>query len=335
MPDDASERAPYRVPAPRAGELVAWPAGFGTRYLVFVDVEEEFDWRRPRERRNRSVTAMAAFPDAQRRFGDEGIGLTCMVDHPVATDPTAVAILRRAVEDGQAEIGAQLHAWVTPPFDETLTSANSYPGNLPRTLEAAKIDALTAALTRAFGRPPRAYRAGRYGIGPNTLSLLAERGYRVDSSIRARYDYRADGGPDARTVGSAAFRRDGLIELPLTTVYTGAARRLGGALYGMAGHVPHARGALARTALLSRVALTPEDMPIVDALEAVRVAAGEGERLLIFSFHSPSLAPGHTPYVRDLADLAAFWDWWRAMFAHLRRLDVQPATLNEVIGAAG
>ena len=330
MPD-----VPYRCPAPLPGERIAWDAVFGSRFLVFVDVEEEFDWARPLARESRGTTAMAAFPEAHRRFADRGVGLVCMVDHPVATDPTAVAILQRVVEDGRSEIGAQLHAWVTPPFDEPLTRANSYPGNLPPPLEAAKIGVLTEALSTAFGRRPRSYRAGRYGIGPATLALLAERGYRIDTSVRARYDYSADGGPDFREVGPAAYRREGLIELPLTTVYTGRARRAGPALHALAGRLPHVRGALARSGMLSRVALTPEDMPIADALEAVSIAHGEGERLLTFSFHSPSLAIGHTPYVRDAADLAAFHDWWRAMFAHLDRLGIRSTTLDEAIAAAG
>ncbi|HEX8484184.1 polysaccharide deacetylase family protein [Sphingomonas sp.] len=326
---------PYRVAAARDDERVAWPASFGTRFIVFVDVEEEFDWQRPRARENRATTAMAAFADAHLRFANEGVGLACMVDHPVATDPRSIDILRRVVEDDRSEIGAQLHAWVTPPFDEALSAVNSYPGNLPPVLEAAKIATLTAALTQAFERAPRAYRAGRYGIGPATLSLLAERGYLMDTSIRARYDYSADGGPDFRGVGNAPFRRDGMIELPLTTVYTGAMRRAGAGLYAAAGVVPHARGVLARSGLLSRVALTPEDMPITDAREAVTVAAGEGERLLVFSFHSPSLAPGHTPYVRDAADLAIFHNWWRAMFAHLRGLGITSVSLEEILAAAG
>ena len=58
--------------------------------------------------------------------------------------------------------------------------------------------------------------------------------------------------------------------------------------------------------LLSRVALTPEDMPIDDAIKAVRVAVGEGVPVLNFAFHSPSLVPGHTPYVRTAADLVRF-----------------------------
>ncbi|WP_374944363.1 polysaccharide deacetylase family protein [Sphingomonas sp.] len=325
---------PYRVPAARDDERVVWPAPFGTRFIVFVDVEEEFDWRRPLSRENRGTTAMAAFPDAHRRFADEGVALACMVDHPVAADARAVDMLRRAVEDGRSSIGAQLHAWVTPPFDEALTPANTYPGNLPPALEAAKLDTMTAALIAAFGRAPLAYRAGRYGIGPHTLPLLAARGYRIDTSMRARYDYRADGGPDFGAIGNVAFVREGMIELPLTTVYTGAARRFGPRLHAAAGTIRHARGVLARTGLLSRVALTPEDMPIADAREAVSVAAGEGTRLLVLSFHSPSLAPGHTPYVRDAADLAQFHGWWTAMFAHLRHHGIAPATLDEVLAAA-
>jgi hypothetical protein len=85
--------------------------------------------------------------------------------------------------------------------------------------------------------------------------------------------------------------------------------------------------------MLSRVSLTPEDMPLPDALEAVRVAVGEGLRVLNFAFHSPSLEPGHTPYVRDAADLAAFWRWWDEVLALLARLGVGNASLAEVLAA--
>ncbi|MCQ8200454.1 hypothetical protein NP568_24615, partial [Vibrio parahaemolyticus] len=78
-----------------------------------------------------------------------------------------------------------------------------------------------------------------------------------------------------------------------------------------------------------RVALTPEDMPIEQALAAVRIAVrDEGQRLLTFSFHSQSLEPGHTPYVRDARDLDRFWRWWDRMFAELDALGVRPTTLE-------
>ena len=331
MNDAATQR--YRVPAPAAAELIDWPSDFGTRFLVFSDVEEEFEWTVPVDRRNRSTAAMAAFPAAHRRFRDQGIGLVCMVDHPVATDPAAADILRRVLEDGRSTIGAQLHAWVTPPYPPEFPS-DSYPGNLPRRWEAAKIDTLTDALVAAFGRRPLAYRAGRYGIGPATIELLASRGYRVDSSVRARYDYRRDGGPDFTAVGAAAYRVGKLVELPLTTVFTGRARAAGPILYPWLSKLPRARGAFARAGLLQRVALTPEDMPVEAALGAIDIAVGEGTRLLSLSFHSPTLAPGNTPYVRDAADLAAFWHWWDRVLARLDGLGVMPTTLDDAIAAA-
>lgn len=322
--------------APYPASLIRWPDTFGTRFTVCVDVEEEFDWTAPLDRASRSTSAMAALPEAHRRFADRGVGLTCLIDHPIAVDPASIAILSRIVEDGRSEIGSQLHAWVNPPFTEAMTPAASYAGNLPAALEAAKLDALTDAITTAFGIRPRVYRAGRYGIGPATHALLAARGYRIDSSVRARYDYSADGGPDFRAVGNAAWRSDGgLIELPLTTVFTGRARRGGAGLYRALRRVPKARGLFARAGLLSRIALTPEDMPIDAALAAVDAAIADGERLLTLSFHSPSLVPGHTPYVRDAADLTLFHRWWDVMLEHLARRGVHPASIADILAGAG
>ena len=333
MATRASPAAPFRPDAPLAADLVAWPAAFGTRFTVFVDTEEEFDWNAPLSRDAHATSAVAALPTAHRRFAADGVPLTYMVDHPIVSDPSAVDILREALRDGVSAVGTQLHPWVNPPFDEALTAANSFAGNLPERQEAAKLDVLTDAIAAAFGVRPQAYRAGRYGIGRNTLRLLAARGYALDSSMRSRYSYAGEGGPDFGGIGNAAFRREGLVELPLTTVHTGLLRGAGALLYRALEHVPRGRGAFARARLLSRVALTPEDMPLADAREAIAVAVGEGLRLLNFSFHSPSLVPGHTPYVRDAADLAAFHHWWDAILADLARRGVQAASLAEVLAA--
>jgi hypothetical protein len=323
----------YRPPLPGAGDFVDWPADFGQRFTIFIDTEEEFDWEAPLSRDARAVNAIAAMPDAARRFADAGAALTFLVDHPVATDPGAIDHMRRACEHSGNAIGTQLHPWVNPPFDEEVCLVNSFAGNLPVALEAAKLDSLTAAITDAFGAP-RIYRAGRYGIGPATLGLLAERGYRFDSSIRAAYDYSGEGGPDFSAHGNRAFRTaSGVIELPFTTVFTGIARGAGGPLHRAAATLPKGIGALARSGMLSRVALTPEEMPIADALEAVRVASGEGLPLLNFAFHSPSLQPGHTIFVRDAADLATFWRWWDAMLELLAQRGIVSASLDDLLAA--
>jgi hypothetical protein len=317
--------------------MVQWPENFGTRFAIFVDTEEEFDWGAPFGRGHGGTGHMLAMSAAHARFAAHGVPLTWLIDYPIATCPHSIEILRGLIADGRSAIGTQLHPWVNPPFDEQLCIHNSFAGNLPASLEEQKLAALTQTIATAFGIPPLVYRAGRYGIGPNSLAALARLGYRADTSMRSGYDYSSQDGPDFSAVASHAFHTgpaQSILELPLTTVFTGALRRGGARLYRQLGSVPRGRGAAARLGMLSRVALTPEDMPLDEALDAVRIAAGEGLRLLNFSFHSPSIEPGHTPYVRDAADLAAFWRWWDAMFALLARLGVAPASLAEVLDAA-
>jgi hypothetical protein len=97
---------------------------------------------------------------------------------------------------------------------------------------------------------------------------------------------------------------------------------------------PALRGVLARLGLLERIALTPVGIAPDEALRAIDVALDDGLPVLVFSFHSPSLGPGHTPYVRDEADLDRFYRWWRTCFEHLARRGVRPTTVREVVAAA-
>lgn len=316
-------------------DRVVWPAAFGRRYLVTVDVEEEFDWQRPFTRSARQVEAVAALPGMHARLADEGVAPVYLVDHPVSADRRAIATVA-ALATGGAEIGAQLHPWVNPPHLELPGEGASFAGNLPTDLEAAKLDALVAAIEAGTGRRPRAYRAGRYGLGPASLDLLAARGLTIDTSMRARHDYRAQGGPDYSAVGNAAFRaRPAVLELPLSTIDLGLWRSAGAWLPRLARRLPRGPGLLARTGLHSRVPLTPEGVSEREAVAAVEAAAGDGERLLVLSFHSPSLVPGNTPYVRDAADLGRFHGWWDAVLPALARHGFAPASLEQVVLAAG
>ncbi|HWU96471.1 MAG TPA: polysaccharide deacetylase family protein [Sphingomonas sp.] len=324
----------YRVPAPDRAARVQWPDDFGTRFTIFVDTEEEFDWGAPLSADADGTRHMAALPPVHARFAAAGVPLTYLIDYPIATSPLAIDVLRGVIEDGRSAIGTQLHPWVNPPHDEEVNGFNSFTGNLPLALQRAKLMALTDAVEQAFGCRPLVYRAGRYGIGPKTQELLAELGYRIDSSMRAGYDYSAEGGPDFSQVPSHAFRIGNLVELPFTTVFTGRMRRSAAGLHRALGHFPRGIGIASRLGLLSRVALTPEDMPLHEAKEAIRVAVGEGLRLLNFAFHSPSVEPGHTPYVRTQADLAAFLRWWDEVLALLDRLGVRAASVDEIIAAA-
>lgn len=317
--------------------VIAWPATFGRRFTVTIDTEEEFDWSQPGAVDDHDVSAIAALPAMHDRLAARGISPIYMVDYVVAASEPAAAVLRDVLaSDPATEIGAQLHSWVTPPFGAADARIETFAGNLPREMEAAKLDRLVTTIERALKRRPRIYRAGRYGVGAHTIAALAARGFCADASMRARFDYSREGGPDFTQVSPSAFQLDvpTMIELPLSTIYTGVLRRHGARWHPLLGRVPRARGLFARTRLLSRVPLTPEGTPVREAIRAIEVASRADEDLLQLSFHSPSLVPGHTPYVRTPRDLQRFHDWWDAVIEELRAHGYAPASLQQVLDAA-
>lgn len=279
--------------------------------LIVVDTEEEFDWTRPFSRESVATRSIPAQARAHEIYDRLGIVPTYVVDYPVATDPAAVRFLGALRDAGRAEIGAHLHPWVTPPHAEPVTTRNSYHCNLPPDLERAKIAALTDAIEKGFGARPTAFKAGRYGYGPNTGRVLADLGYQVDCSFVPHTDLSGDGGPDFRGVPDAPhWLGNGLLEVPLTVGFLGAMPGLGekaGWLFDSPGaerlHIP---GVLARTGLVARSRLSPEGTPAAEQCRLIETMARRGHRMFSLTYHSPSLAPGHTPYVRDEAGLARF-----------------------------
>lgn len=327
---------PNLLEPPGSADLATFREDFGQRFIVTVDTEEEFDWDAPLDRTGHTVVTVPALRKFQQFCESFGVVPTYLVDYPVAMSSFAPQALGAAVSEGRAEVGLQLHPWVTPPFEEEVNEFNSYAGNLPFELEREKLLRLRGRIDEVFGAAPRIYRAGRYGLGPRTAEILIELGIAIDSSVRPRFDYSSSGGPVYRDHPLHPYWADAdrrLLELPLTTVYWGPLRQLGNLVYPHLWRTPSMRGVLARAGLLERIPLTPEGVTAEEALRGVDVALDEGLAVLVFSFHSPSLAPGHTPYVRDDDDLDALYDWWRTLFAHLKQRGVKPTSVTDIMAS--
>ncbi len=321
---------------PDPADRVALPDRFGARFMLFVDTEEEFDWSAPLDRHATAVTHVKGLARAQAWFEASGVNPTWLIDWPIAESPEATALLGQWAADGACAIGAHLHPWVNPPHVEEVSAANSYVGSLPEAAERAKLRLLAARIEQGTGVRPIAYRAGRYGVGPNSARILEEEGFRLDTSVRPRFDYRPQSGPDFSGMPLHLWRagpRRALVELPLSTAYTGALRGLGAPLHRAAEGKGRLAGALSRLGLLSRVPLTPEGVRAEEAVAAIDALLADGVPVLGFSFHSPTLEPGHTPYTRDDADIAAFYRWWDKVLSHLARRGVANASLAELLAA--
>jgi hypothetical protein len=302
-------------PPPRSAFARFDPA-FGQRFMLTIDTEAEFDRARPLVRDGHGLEHVPRLAKFQQFCEREGVVPLYLVDWPVARSARAAEILRGPLAAGQAEIGIRLHPWVTPPFDEDAMPRNAFAGNLPRELEQAKFRNLRDEIARNFGSP-RSYRAGRYGVGPNSPAMLAEAASRstprcARSSTTARKAARLPP-PPARAL--LARRRRRLLELPLTTVFWGMLRSKGEWLYPAMWRCRGCAGC-SRGRLLERIPLTPEGVSVDEAIRGIDIALDDGLPLLVFSFHSPSLRPGHTPTCAARRS-RHLYDWWRRVFAYL------------------
>lgn len=316
---------------PERSALASLPSDFGPRAIVFVDTEEEFDWAGPRGPQHTSTSAIRYLPEFQRLMEAHGYRPCYLIDYPVAANAQSADVIAGLKAGDRCDIGTHLHPWVNPAFGEDFTAVNSFAGNLPAELERAKLIELTERIAKLCGSRPTVYRAGRYGVGPNSAQILEEAGYRLDTSVRPFFDYRTEGGPDFSLHRNEPFwagPSGSLLELPLSVGFLGPLRRAGGLLQRKFGVWA------GRTRLAKRIPLTPEDMPFDDVRRVVQAMLDDGEKLLSFSFHSPSLAPGHTPYVRTSAQLSDFYRWWDKMLALLEGEGVTPASVDDILNAA-
>jgi hypothetical protein len=344
MPNAWSAQLPQacRRASPAPSAAVRLPGGMAERrsrrpqLAVVVDTEEEFDWRSPFGRDNVSTRSIAAQPLAHKIYDRFGVVPTYVVDYPVAADPQARDLLGSLRAEGRAEIGAHLHPWVCPPHEEEVTAFNSYHCNLPPALERAKIEVLTEAVEKGFGARPTVFKAGRYGFGRSTAEAIAQLGYEVDCSFVPHASFTGDGGPSYHGTPDRPFWLDSerrLLEVPMSSGFIGALGSVGGRLPALF-NSPRTRrlrlpGLLARTGLVARSTLTPEGVSAAEQIRLIKALYSRGHRFFTLSYHSPSLTPGNTPYVRNEAELQAFLGRLETVLrAFAEELDGQFTTLT-------
>lgn len=298
---DAIPRHASSIPLPERPHL-----------FVIVDTEEEFDWNAPPSREATTVLAMRHVGRAQQIFDRYGLRPTYVIDYPVASQQAGYEPLQEIHRDGRCHIGGHLHPWVSPPYTEQLSGPNTFMMNIGTALQAQKLEALTAAITDKFGQP-RVFKAGRYGLGRDTVELLDSMGYLVDTSVCPRMDFSELQGPSFAGFDSSPFMlTPRLMELPCTVDYIGWIGHRGRTLHTLASSRPLRRlrgvGVLARTGAVNRVMLSPEGNTLQEMRDLARALARRGCRTFTLSFHSPSVDVGHTPYVRTQQDLQNFLD---------------------------
>jgi len=303
--------------------------------LVTVDTEEEGLWGGEYRRTGNTVNNIRGVPPFQELCDRFGIRPTYLVDAPVVESDTAVDILKPIQDDGRCEIGAHVHPWCNPPFEEDINEKNSYLCNLPEDLQRRKIEWLSDAIGDRFGRRPTSFRAGRYGLDAVGARILADLGYAVDSSVIPFTDYSAQCGPNFDAAPCAPYWIDDedltrpaesgrLLEVPVTVGYNRRNFESAHSLRRRAMASALCRrlrvvGILDRLGLSRRIKLSPEQADAASMTRLIDVSIQRGAECLVLMFHSSSLVPGFSPYVRDGKALQRFQDRLAAVFEYCSR----------------
>ena len=319
-----SKRSDRHVPADRSTTKHLWlnDAAFRTLPLrsddppslyVVVDTEAEFDWGQDFERSATSVSAMSRQKLAQEIFDQYGLRPMYLIDYAVASQPDGFEPLRAIQNRHGCVIGAHLHPWINPPLEEDLSERNSFAGNLPAELEERKLQTLVAQIQASFNITPLFFKAGRYGMGPNTIAILDRAGFVVDFSIMPITDMRKQGGPDFRSAKPRTYQAtpSGILSVPMTRYQTGLLARMPqrwhGAVRSRLSQRLHLPGILSRLRLVNMVTLTPEGVTAAQQIALIKSMLKRGHRTFVLHYHSPSLGM-HTPYVRNQDQLESFLD---------------------------
>ncbi len=153
------------------------------------------------------------------------------------------------------------------------------------------------------------------GRGAATPRILEELGYEIDCSVLPGKSS-VTMAPDYAGAPSSPYwlaGRRSVLELPVTIGDVGIARRFGSRLYDALvspiGRRLKSTAIASRLRFLDRIRLSPEGNTLKEAIRLTRTMLIEGRRVFVVSYHTPSLVPGHTPYVRNRKDLETFLCW--------------------------
>ncbi len=274
-------------------------------YLVItIDVEEEglFSGNYPRS--GAGVTNVAELARLEFVHREFGFPLTLLATYPVARDPAAREVLASWQQERGAEIGAHLHPWNTPPFNELPDPEPIATAKLPLALVGAKLKSLVDCLTEGFQEPPRSFRMGRFDWSPGLLKLLPDCGLRVDSSM-VPLTFKGEGFQNFLTPTDPFWLEapdspgSGLLEAPVTMVpvLKGSAK----AVHYLAGLLPGKAGEalLSRYRFVGAAGIHPAWFPQFSMRLAARLHRRRGGRVLILFLHSSELLPGGSPDFPD------------------------------------
>jgi hypothetical protein len=285
---------------------------------VSIDTEED-DWGSYAEH-GASTRNIPHLLELQDLFDRWNARPTYLVNHPPLIRPESVEVLASLSSRQTVEIGAHCHPWNTPP----LTGGGAHRSMMCTLTErenGAKLAEIRRRLGSELGVVPRVFRAGRWGFGPTVAQPLLKEGFEVDCSVSPFMDWSAEEGPDYSGAPHRPYRfhpaeplrpdaNGGLLELPTTIGFLSGdhqsrARARQTLERSFLRHVKVV-GILDSLGVLAKRWLSPETSSAAIMIRLAEASLSSGQSFLQMTFHSCTLLPGATPFVRTEDDRSRF-----------------------------
>lgn len=319
-----------------------------TKLFITIDTEEDLwgDYRAE----NNPVANVAQLPRLQSLFNRYGVIPTYLVNWAVVNDKTAANTLRNLRDVGEHEIGTHCHPWNTPPIEEERNARNSWLCNLPPELVWKKLQNLHRRIVDQLGVVPTSFRAGRWGFGGDVATCIQKLGYTVDTSVSPTIDWTAGEGPDFTAALGGKYRFDApdilrpvphgsLMEVPATIGFWQGNHRTRSAvrrhLSARLARPFRVLGVLDWIGVLNHRWLSPEHSTSSDMIRLAKSFVAAGCDSLNMFFHSNSLLPGVSPFVRDQADLEQLLERIRAFIEFAALSGFESAPLSRALETPG
>lgn len=262
-------------------------------------------------------------------FLEHGAKPTYLLSPEVMRDEASVEVFRKL--ESTSELGTHLHGEYAEPGAYEPEITKEFQRDYAPDVERQKLTYLTDLFIRAFGHQPLSFRAGRFGIGSETIGILESLGYTVESSVTPHMDWASAGAKGLSFLGSPSqpYRPDPLdaarpgtstlLEVPVTI-----RRRLLSMLPGLATRVEPRwlRPTRGTASALVRVA---ED----EIAEARRAAPGRPV-VLNAMFHNVEVVPGTSPYASNEREARGILDRLGALLAFAKRESISVIGLGDV-----
>lgn len=271
-------------------------------FVITIDTEGDnlWEWKEGMPLKTENINFLSRFQDLCNQYQFKP---TWLVNWEMVNDNRFVSFARKYMERGQCEIGMHLHAWNTPPYYELLRGESAglpYLTEYPEEIMRKKIITMTNILEERFDRKPVVHRAGRWGMNDIYFKLLHEQGYIADCSVTPYVNWATSvgqtpgfAGPDYSGEGPVISFRQGVVEIPVTTLWSEERSRV--------------------------LWLRPDRRNLQEMLYVIEQNYQSDNDYLMFMLHSSELMPGGSPTFKTEGGIEILYEHLDAIFKEISK----------------